>query len=109
MAHEICKTLVVELKLIDYQYFMDELEEWEVYLLYDSLKYAKRSEWEMTRLLMYVTAQVNSKKRIDIKDILSFPWDEGYEEHNTEMTDEEKNTLRMRAKAMEKLLQQQNG
>lgn len=109
MAHTIFRNLVIELKLVDYKYFLDEMEEWEVYNFYDNLKYCNRAEWEMTRLLMYVTTQVNSKKRIDIKDILSFPWDEGYEEHNTEITDEEKNTLRMRAKAMEKLLQKQNG
>lgn len=89
---------------MDYEYFMDKMEEWEVYNFYDSLKYANRPEWEQTRLLMYILAQVNSKKKLDINDIMSFPWDEDYSESSKEITDEEKNTLRMKAKAMEKIL-----
>lgn len=56
MAHTIFRNLVIELKLVDYKYFLDEMEEWEVYNFYDNLKYCNRAEWEMTRLLMYVTA-----------------------------------------------------
>ena len=103
------RTLVIELKLVDYEYFMDKMEEWEVYNFYDSLKYANRSEWEQTRLLMYVIAQVNSKKKIDIKEIMSFPWEDDYEESSKEYNEEDRNRLRQKAMMIEKLLQQQNG
>lgn len=34
-----------------------------------------REQWEMTRLLGYIVAQCNSKKRLQLKDIVKFPWD----------------------------------
>jgi hypothetical protein len=46
MYHEIFKTLVIELKLVDYEYFMDSMQEYEVYMFYDNLKYTDRPEWE---------------------------------------------------------------
>lgn len=88
---------------------MDKMEEWEVYNFYDSLQYANRAEWEQTRLLMYVTAQVNSRKKLDIQDIIALPWDDNYDESNKEMTNEQRDALRQKAKAMEKILQMNNG
>ena len=85
------------------------MEEWEVYNFYDSLQYCNRSEWEQTRLIMYILAQVNSKKKLEITEILSFPWDENYEEKNIEMTNEDRDRLREKAKAFEKLLKEQHG
>ena len=42
-------------------------------------------------------------------DILSFPWDDNYEEKNTEMTNEQRDRLKEKAKAFEKILKEQNG
>lgn len=84
------------------------MEEWEVYNFYDSLKYANRPEWEQTRLIMYILAQVNSKKKLEITEILSFPWDRAEDIHDTEMTNEQRDRLKEKAKAMEKILQKQN-
>lgn len=81
------------------------MEEWEVYNFYDSLKYCNRSEWEQTRLIMYILAQVNSKKKLEITEILSFPWDRPEDIHDIEMTNEQRDRLREKAKAMEKILQ----
>ena len=107
VVHQIIQTLVVEMKLLPLQYLLDEAQEYEVYLLYDSLQYANRAEWEQTRLIMYVIAQTQSRKKIDMTDIMSLPWDELFEEHNTEMTNEQRDMLKERAKAMEKILSQQ--
>ena len=81
------------------------MEEWEVYNFYDSLKYCNRSEWEQTRLIMYILAQVNSKKKLEITEILSFPWDGPEDTHDIEITDEQRDRLKEKAKAMEKILQ----
>lgn len=32
--------------------------------------------WEQTRLLAYITAQINSTKKLKPTDIISFSWDE---------------------------------
>jgi len=37
-------------------------------------------------------------------DIMSFPWDENYEEKNTEMTNEDRDKLRAKAAMFEKIL-----
>ena len=42
-------------------------------------------------------------------DIMSFPWEENYEEKNIEMANEERDRLREKAKAFEKLLKEQHG
>ena len=81
------------------------MEEWEVYNFYDSLKYCNRSEWEQTRLIMYILAQVNSKKKLEITEILQFPWDTAEDIHDIEMTNEQRDRLKEKAKAMEKILQ----
>lgn len=87
---------------------MDKMEEWEVYNFYEQLKYANKPEWEMTRLLMYVTAQVQSRKKLKMNEILSLPWDKDFNDKSsmpTEITNEEKEALRRQAKEMEKFLQ----
>ena len=35
----------------------------------------EKTEWEQTRFLAYITAQVNSTKKLNLTDILSFAWD----------------------------------
>lgn len=91
------------------EYFMSDLQDFEVELLYENLKYADRPSWEQTRLISFILAQVNSKKHLEMTDIMSFPWDDNYEEKNTEMTNEDRDRLREKAKAFEKLLKEQNG
>lgn len=104
MYHEIFKTLVIELKLVDYEYFMDKMQEYEVYMFYDNLKYTNRPDWEQTRLIMYILAQTNSKKKLNIEDIMSFPWEKDIEDNPNEVSKEDMNTLREKAKRMEKIL-----
>lgn len=56
---------------------MDTLQDWEVQDLYCNLQYADCASWEQTRWLMYVVAQVNSRKQIKVTDLLKFPWENG--------------------------------
>ena len=88
---------------------MSDLQDFEVELLYENLKYTDRPSWEQTRLLAFILAQVNSKKRLEMTDIMSFPWEENYEEKNIEMSNEDRDRLREKAKAFEKLLKEQHG
>ena len=88
------------------EYFMSDLQDFEVELLYENLKYADRPSWEQTRLLAFILAQVNSKKNLEMTDIMSFPWEENYEEKNIEMSNEDRDKLRAKAAMFEKILQQ---
>lgn len=80
-------------------YFMDELQDWEVYDLYSMLQYADAPSWEQTRWLMYVIAQVNSRKQLKVTDILKFSWDEN---KNTRITNDEIQRLKEKANVIGK-------
>ena len=67
---------MVQFKLVSLEYFMDELQSWEVNELLECLKYADQASWEQTRWLMYVVAQVNSRKQLKLQDMMHFPWDD---------------------------------
>ena len=80
---------------------MDDLQSWEVYDLYNSLQYADSPQWEQTRWLMYVVAQVNSKKHLQLTDVLKFPWD-GTDTAKTTISEDDIKRLREKARMMEK-------
>lgn len=53
--------------------------------------YKKNMEsWNQTRQIVYTIAQVNSRKRIDIKEMMPFPWEQP---EDTDMPDEERKRL----------------
>lgn len=83
---------------------MDQLQDWEVYDFYDSLQLADTASWEQTRWLMYVVAQVNSRKQLKVTDILRFPWEEGSGVHKTTITDEEISRLKEKANSIKQTL-----
>ena len=82
-------------------YFMDELQDWEVYDLYNMLQYADTTSWEQTRWLMYVIAQVNSRKQLKVTDILNFSWDDS-KQKNTTITDNDIKRLKEQAEMIGK-------
>ena len=74
---------------------MDDMQDWEVQDIYSNLQYADASSWEQTRWLMYVVAQVNSRKQLKVTDILKLPWDGG----SIETTISKENITRLKEKA----------
>ncbi len=81
---------------------MDQLQDWEVYDFYNMLQYADANSWEQTRWLMYVIAQVNSRKQLKVTDILNFSWDQT--QKNTTITDDEIKRLKEKADIIGKKL-----
>ena len=81
-------------------YFMDELQDWEVYDIYSMLQYADSASWEQTRWLMYVIAQVNSRKQLKVTDILNFSWDQT--QKNITITDDDIKRLKEKAEIIGK-------
>lgn len=57
---------------------------------------------ERMRMICWMTAQVNSKKRLKPEDIMKFTWEDRAEEDidNTPMTAERWKTLQQKAQAM---------
>lgn len=80
----------------------------EIRFFLEGYERRKRDAWEQTRLLGYITAQVNSTKSIKLTDILSFSWDnEGKEKKDTTVSDNEIRRLRDKAKQIEEQINKQ--
>lgn len=103
--HELFRTLCFAYKIVSIQYFMDEMQEYEVATVIDNIPYLDINEWEQTRQMIYVYAQSQSRKQLKPSDLLSFKWDANYKEHTTEISNEDISRLRSQAKKIEQQLQ----
>lgn len=88
--------LILDLKLpIDYVF--DKMEMYEVRGLLKFQYYGAREDWEQTRLIAYMTAAVNSKKKLRLTDIMKFPWEEETSDANTDISNSDVERLRKKA------------
>lgn len=72
--------LVIENKVIDYKYFMDEIEEYEIQLLSDMIPWSYKQSMEETRLLMYSITAPYMKHKKKITDFMPLYTDKEYKE-----------------------------
>lgn len=61
--------------------------------------YKHKEQWEQTRLISYLIAQINSKKKLKLQDIIKFQWETDNE--STKITNEEINDLSKQAQEIE--------
>lgn len=73
------------------------MEMYEAKSLINYSYYKNMEDWEQTRFLGYVNAQINSKKKLKFTDIIKFEWDNKQTESNHEF--DEKNYQRLKEKA----------
>ena len=85
-------------------YVMDQMEMYEVNCLMSHLYLASKDSWEQARLVGYIGAQTHSSKKMNITDIATFPWEEGHKNHDTSMSNEDKQRLEAKAKQLEQLM-----
>lgn len=79
------------------QYVMDEMQMYEAQVAMNYSYYAAKDNWEAARLNAYITAQVNSKRRLKITDIVKFPWEDKEETSDTSITKEDIQRLQKQA------------
>lgn len=79
------------------QYVLDEMEMYEVRAAFKYCHYAFKDVWEANRLTAFITAQVNSKNRIEMQDLISFPWEKNEEKGDTSISKEQIEYLKMKA------------
>ena len=78
---------------------MDDCTDWELNNLIENIPYLDRNLWESSRLNSYVTAQVNSRKKISFQDICTFKWEEKEtEEEDIEISDDDIQRLKQLSK-----------
>lgn len=75
------------------------MQQYEIKSLMDFGYYRHKEDWEQTRLISYLIAQTNSKKKLKLQDIIKFKW-EG-ESESTKITNEEINELAKQAEMIE--------
>jgi hypothetical protein len=84
------------------RYVMDEMRMYEIGCLMPFLYLASKDSWEQARLMSYVSAQTHSTKKMSVSDIVSFPWEEKTQVHDTAMSNADKRRLEEKAKQLEK-------
>ena len=87
------------------EYVLDKMQLYEIPAILERLQFNHRDSWEQTRMIMYVIAQSNSKKKLSPSDIMRFPWEEKTDERPPEPTEEEVNALKEK---MEQFIKNKN-
>ena len=83
-------------------YALDRMNFYEIEALLDNLWMKNKESWEQTRIQAYITAQTQSTKKIDMNDMMSFPWEKKVEK--VEDTPEDIEMMRKEMKEMESKL-----
>ena len=83
-------------------YVLDRMNFYEIEALLDNLWMKNKESWEQTRVQAYITAQTQSTKKIDMNDMMSFPWEKKVEK--VEDTPEDIEMMMKEMKEMESKL-----
>lgn len=73
------------------------MQMYELEPLISNIHRRNKESWEQARLLAYITAQVNSTKKLKPSDIITFSWDEDVT-GDTSISNEDVQRLRNKAK-----------
>lgn len=80
------------------EYVLDKIEWYEINALMQYQYYSLKDNWEQARLIAFMIAQTNSKRKLKLQDIVPFVWDEDEEnEDNKPITKSEIERLKARA------------
>lgn len=98
------RMLVFEFRIVDYVYFLDRMQPYEITNIIEAIPYADRNQWEQTRLKIFSTASMFTKNQLTVTDIMRFKWDEVNDEPQTEIQQTDIDRLKQQAKLFEKNL-----
>ena len=108
IVHEYFKWIVIVNKIVDYQYFMDEMTEYEIELCMKNMHFASKNEWEQTRMIMYTNLSPYMKRGQSKTPQELFPLATDEEQEQTTVTEEEIEQLQQYANDLENFFAQQN-
>ena len=95
-------------KIVDYQYFMDYMTEYEIELCMKNMHFASKNEWEQTRMIMYTNLSPYMKRGQSKTPQELFPLATDEEQEQTTVTEEEIEQLQQYANDLENFFAQQN-
>jgi hypothetical protein len=67
-------------------YVLDEMQWYEISAALKYQYYAVKDGWEQARLISFLIAQSNSRKKLKMEDILEFPWEKNSNEPTEDRT-----------------------
>lgn len=79
------------------QYVLDDMQMYEAQVAMKYGYYANKDLWEANRLTAYITAQVNSRKKLNVTDLVTFPWEEDIKNTDTSISKEDIERLQKQA------------
>lgn len=88
---------------VDPGYVLDRMEFYEMEALIENMWMKSKESWEQARLQAYVTAQCQSTKKLEMTDVMTFPW-EDVKTEKIEATRDEKEALMKEMKAWENIM-----
>lgn len=81
---------------------------YEVSTILQNIYLTTKDSWEQARLVAYIIAQANSKKKLKLSDIISFGWEEKEKKHNTSISTDDIERLKEKAKIAEQKLSEKS-
>lgn len=69
------------------------MTEYELYIMYDNLEYSDYNTKEMSRILGYIIAQTQSRKKLKPTEIMQFPWDPDFKKKIIEHKEDTKEDI----------------
>lgn len=95
------RVICFDYRICSVEYFMDEMQPYEMSSIAEYVKYVDKYERENARVGIFALVQPNSKHKIDIKKEMPLPWDE---DHTVQWSDEYKEQINEdRKSAMERM------
>lgn len=88
------------------EYVLDKIEWYEINALMKYQYYSIKDNWEQARLIAFMIAQTNSKRKLKLQDIVPFVWEEEEIEEVQPITKTE--IERLKAKAQDYLSSKNN-
>ncbi len=76
---------------------------YEIEALMENLWMKDKESWEQTRTISFITAQCQSTKPLDMKQMMTFPWEKEQTE-KVEDTQEERDAIMKEMKEWEKIM-----
>lgn len=95
------RIICFDYKICSVDYFMDELQEWEMNTMIKNIPYLDRNEKEMDRYKLFVTVQANSKKKIKLNELVELPWDKEFKNTGTKLSEDEAREYKEKASEFE--------
>lgn len=91
---------VIELGLSP-EYFLDKMQLYEIPTIVRNANLKNKDSWEQARFISFITAQVNSTKKMKPSDLMVFSWDNEVVDTSKSISNEDRERLKNKSKQYE--------